>query len=394
MNMVFKYNAIAIIILMCGASLAYSQDRFFGYFANNGAISQNQDHTNINFIWAGMDDNEEAIALLLSELSDAQFYNTRAIVPVDTFVFVKQGDSTTNTLAQCPFEFEQNSSLFFADLVDELVNMGFLVPNNPDQSTVAGFLVIDEPELCGLKDQNGLPHPALLNAVNTVRNNPQTSNFPIMTSVSKNYPQAINGIRLFDWVGHQWYSASTSSYLSSFDALSSSLNPNQRTILVPQASVDGFMSSAGDPHDPDLILNRFLADQRIVGIMPFLWDHAETTGTKDIPSLRQSYTSIGKHIKNGDPLPVIASLACSNQGGGLFECSVAADRGNPPYVYTWHGASAVMGNEASYFIACGVHGIQARVTITDSESEQITVSSGLFCDTGTVVKSKDDKGDG
>lgn len=154
-----------------------------------------------------------------------------------------------------------------------------------------------------------------------------------MTSVSKNYSQAINGIRLFDWVGHQWYTASTTSYLSSFDALSSSLLSDQRTVLVPQAAVGGFLSSAGAPHDPSLILNRFLADTRVIGIMPFLWDHAETTGTQDIPELRQAYTAIGKHIKNGDPLPLIGSLACSNQGGGLFECTANADRGTEPYAY-------------------------------------------------------------
>lgn len=389
-----KYACLILLYILIGISETYSQDRFLGYFANNGAVSQNQDHTNVTVLWAGIQDDDEAISLILAELNQAQLYNIKVIVPVSSFLFRSQADGTTNTLAQCPLEAEPNSSIIFNDLINELINAGYLIANNPEASLVTAFLVIDEPELCGLKDRGPWPHPLLQNAVDVIHSHPATSNFPLMTSVSKNYPQAINGIRLFDWVGHQWYSVSTGSYLSSFDALASSLNPNQRTVLVPQASVDGFMSSAGDPHDPALILNRFLADQRIIGIMPFLWDHAETTGTKDIPALRQAYTAIGKHIKNGDPLPLIGTLGCSNQGGGLFECNATADRGTPSYSYAWDGAAATMGNEATYFITCGVHGIQARVTITDSESEQITMSSSLFCDPGSVIKSKDTKGDG
>ena len=389
-----KYACLILLYILIGISETYSQDRFLGYFANVGTIPENSDHTNYAHIWAAKRDKTTATNMLISNLNDAKNNNIKAIIMVDTFLFDTPPSSENPENTGCPYSLEVNSSLYFSQLVNTLIFEGYLIPNNPELSTVAGFYPVDEPELCGLKDQGGNPHSALQNAVNTIRNNADTSNFPIVTIASKNYQQSLMGLRLFDWVGMNWYDKSTSDYLTKFDLFSSSLSSNQRTILVPQASFGGtLMSQFGPWHDPDIILNRYLVDQNIIGIVPFLWDHQNTDGTKDIPELLVKYTAIGNHIKNGDPLPLIGSLGCSNQGGGLFECTSNADRGTPPYDYSWHGAAASYGNTATYFISCGVNGIQARVTITDSASEQINLNTSIFCDSGTVIKTYDGKGD-
>lgn len=392
MNISFKsrihITSIIYLLLYCNLAISQTDGRLFGYFANNNTIDENQNHTTITHIWTGINDRSLVTSLILSELADAKAFGIKAFVSLDPFLFQMSGDATTNTLAQCPYTLELNSEVYFETLVNTLIDSGYLVPNKPELSTVAAFYPVDEPELCGLTDQGSSAHPALVNAIATIRNNPNTSNFPIAVIASRNYSNATKGIRLYDWAGMDWYSKSTSGYLAAFDAFAATLLSSQRTILVPQAAVGGFLSSAGEPHDPDLILNRFLADQRIIGIIPFLWSHAETTGTRDIPDLREAYTAIGRHIKNGDPLPIVVNLSCINQGGGLFECTVNADRGTPPYSYQWFGASSSFGNQAYYSITCGVVS-QARVTVTDSQGSQLTVTKSISCSPGTVPKAID-----
>jgi len=233
MSTLYKITTIvAYLMLIYGVSAAHAQDRFLGYFANVGTIPENENHTNYAHIWAAKRDKQVATNMLLTNLNDALNSDVKAIIMVDTFLFNTPPDDQNPEDTGCPYSVEPNSDLYFSQLVNTLILEGYLFPNNPSASTVAGFYPVDEPELCGLKDQGSSAHPALQNAIDTIRNNPDTSNFPIITIASKSYQQAIHGLRLFDWVGMNWYSKSTQNYLIEFDAFSASLNSNQRTILV------------------------------------------------------------------------------------------------------------------------------------------------------------------
>lgn len=152
---------------------------------------------------------------------------------------------------------------------------------------------------------------------------------------------------------------------------------NQKEILIPQASYGGsIMQQFGSWHDPDKILDWFLADARTIGIIPFLWAHPGTTGTRDIPELRDAYTAIGSHIANGDPLPLRGELTCFGSGG-QFECNASASRGVPPYQYEWTGAVS-SGSFAIYTTICGIAEL-AKVTIIDSANNSVTEQQTLNC---------------
>lgn len=226
----YKFNTFTRIFYLFLAVLisaysfnaqAQSQPRFLGYFANDDRLSENFDHTNITFIGVFSPDRSIATSRILSNLAEAQNLGVRAIVAVKPFVFVPGTSSDS-----CPVTLESNSSSYFATLVNTLISQGYLVPNDPDASTVAAFYPVDEPELCGLKDQGGNAHPALANAINTIISNPNTSNFPIAVIASSSYGQAIKGLRLFDWAGMDWYQKSTPNYLAEFSTFTSALDPS------------------------------------------------------------------------------------------------------------------------------------------------------------------------
>jgi hypothetical protein len=362
-------------ILATGSSAASEPSRFFGYFASSTYIAENYQHTNVTHIWAGFGDRSHATTVILQELDAARAYGVKAIVEVPAFVF-------SSNKGRCPYSLQSASASHWNDFIDTLIAHGHINPGNADASTVLGFYPVDEPELCGLTDQGGSAHPALVNAINTIRNHPVTATYPIGTIASKKYANAIRGLRLFDWVGLDNYSVSTSSYLSQFTTFESKLLPHQRSILVPQASRGGFMSSYGAYHDPEMILDRFLSNPRIIGIVPFLWGHAETTGVRGIPELETAYTAIGNHIASGAPLPLKVSSHCFGSGG-LFECSASASHGTPPYTYDWQGAYRSGSGYAVYNLICGVvH--QVQLVVTDSGGQQQSVTHQLYCARGSI----------
>jgi hypothetical protein len=371
-----RATTLAGLACLLAAGIASANPpRFFAYFANNSYIPENYQHTNVTYIWAGFGDRNYATSVILQELNTARQYGRKAIVEVPAFVFSSNNGS-------CPYSLQPAAASYWNTFVNTLISYGHLVPNNPAASTVIAFYPVDEPELCGLKDQSGSAHPALVNAINTLRSHPATSSFPIGVIASKKYGEAIRGIRLFDWAGLDNYSVSTSSYLAQFATFESQLLSHQRSILVPQASLGGFMGSYGEYHDPDMILDRFLLNTRIIGIIPFLWGHHDTTGVRGIPELRTAYTAIGNHIANGAPLPLKVSSSCFGSGG-LFECSATVTRGTPPYFYNWQGASWGGSAYAIYNRPCGqVHQIQ--LTVSDSGGQQRTVSHSLYCEPGSV----------
>lgn len=368
--------ASLLIALSLGGSIANAQGRFVGYFANNGYIPENQDHTTVNHIWAGYADRNTATSVILQELAQAKAHGIKSIVSVESFVF---NGGTSGNMA-CPYRVQPNAANYWNTFVNALIANGYLVPNNPSASTVAAFYPVDEPELCSLNDSGGQPHSALVHAINTIRNHPSTSGFPIAVLASKKYGSALQGIKLFDWAGLDNYSVNTTDYLSQFAVFESKLAPQQRSILVPQAATGGFMRDYGAWHQPQPIIDRFLSNQRIIGLIPFLWGHHDTTGVRSIPELREAYTGIGRHIKTGAPLPMQVSLSCFGDGG-FFECQAQAQRGVPPYSYTWNTAQGY-GDYAIYHLPCGIQH-QAIVTVTDSVGSQKSVQSTLYCHPGT-----------
>lgn len=289
----------ALAVLACAANqsaLAQQHLQYFGYYANNGSISENQNHTNITFIGVWTSNVDQATSSILGELATAKKYGIKAIVTVSPFLF-------TNTAPNlgCPYGNLPNSDQTWSTFVNRLISSGYLVPNNPGASTVAAFYPVDEPELCGLGDVNGVVNPALANAIDTIRHNPSTSNFPVATIYSINYPSAAQSIHLFDWVGMDDYSLKNEDYISAFESFENYINRGtQKTILVPQAATGGTDHTLdGTPDDPAQMFEMAKSDSSVIMLMPFLWSHNGWLGTSQIPSLLSQYTDIGKQIKYG-----------------------------------------------------------------------------------------------
>lgn len=290
---------------------------------------------------------------------------------------------SNGSASACPFSINNNAANDFSVFVNELVSRGYLAPGNPKASTIVAFYPVDEPELCGLKDQGGNPHPALRHAVNVIRGNQSTYNFPLFSISSKKYGDAIRGLNLMDWVGMQNYSSSTAGYISQFSTFENRLSPRKRSVLVPQAAYGGMMSEYGSPHDPQMIIEKYLGSGKAIGIMPFLWHHDDTTGVGSNPVLREQYRTIGNHIANNRPLPFRGGVGCIG-GGGLFECFAHTFGGTPPYFYNWNPVPASGNGKdwAAYSFSCGVNNI-VRLTITDSSSNSWTGSTTAYCPPGS-----------
>ena len=380
-------NSLAFILITLSSFFvfvdkAHAEDRYFGYWANTGKISENYQHANITHIWTGgyptLESNTQAI---LDELAIAKSLNIKAMVHVIPYVFDISDDEDTN----CPLSLSENSVTQWADFVETIIQEGYLVPGNPEASTVASFYPVDEPEFCGLKDQNGAPHPALQNAIDTIRSHSDTASIPIAVITTK-WKDVRQALALYDWAGNIRYDKSTGGFLSAFDEFSESLSSGQRTILMPQASFGGsMMGSFGDYHDPDPVIDRFLEDQKVVMVMPFLWDHPQTTGVSGIQELREAYIDFGDFVKTGAPLDLIADVSCAHEGGGSFYCIADAGRGTPGYTFDWQNAAWSSGNHANYVVNCGIVKT-AMVTVIDSAGDQDSASETLSCSGGTVIQ--------
>lgn len=219
-------QALACIVFafFLSANASALENGFFGYWANNDHYNDNSDHTNITHVWGGYSDISYATSQLLTQLAQVQSEGLKAIIEVPVFVFNVQNN---NGRAECPYTINSSGATHFGNLISTLVNNNYLTPGNPSSSTVAAFYPVDEPELCGLKDASGSAHPALTHAINIIRNNPNTYNFPIAAISSKKYNDSINGLKLYDWVGMANYSISTQSYLNNFTSFQSALLPTQ-----------------------------------------------------------------------------------------------------------------------------------------------------------------------
>lgn len=236
----------------------------------------------------------------MSELARAKSLGVKAIITAAPFVF-RWNASNGKWLN------EPDAQSIWADFVNQLIQAGYLVPNNPGASTVVAIYLVDEPNTSGLADYKDnpkvnawLPSEALVNAVYAIRSNPNMgSKFPIATILSTGFNQYFkSGIRKFDWVGFDDYTATPAQWDQEYNQLKNMIGPEAKTILVPQAATGGCgLDSSYD--DPNKFNNLLIGDSKIVWLAPFVWfSRTGCPGTRDIPAIRMTYTQIGHSIKS------------------------------------------------------------------------------------------------
>ena len=339
-----------ICLVFSGSVYAQPSQGIFGYWANLNP-ADNDDHTNVTVPFIGHADEATATTDILQELSAASSQGVQVILFVKPFLFESPVDSNGFMKQNSSYTLDPNATSQFNSLVQTLKSNGYLVPNDPSSSTVLAFGIVDEPELHGLKDQGGSAHPALQSAINVVQNHPDTSSFPTYINVHHNWGDAAKGVRLSDWASTTDYWASTSGYISHFLNFTNHLLSGQKAILLPQASYGGsLMNQYGPWHDPDQIFDRFADDSRIIGIIPFLWSHADTDGVTDIPSLKTAWTNYGKQIKLDSIVDVSVNCYDVPPSWENFECYVNASGGTGGYSYDWSNGET--GTLAEYSLQC------------------------------------------
>jgi hypothetical protein len=323
------------LIMLSVVLPAHAQDehlQYFGYYANNGYVSQNYNHTNVTFVGVWTNDTSQGTSVVLNELATDKQYGIKAIVDVAPFLF------NVGAGAACPYTNLPTASQTFATFVNQLISNGYLVPNNPAASTVIAFYPADEPDGCGLGDVNGVANPALVNALDAVRNNPNTSNFPIAAIFSANYPSAAHGLLLYDWVGYDNYTLKDANYISSFQTFESYADlSHQKTILVPQAAEGGVLDDT--PDTPSVMFSAAQSDQSVILLMPFLWEASGMQGTANIPSLLSAYTAIGQQIKYGLFSQFVSqSVPTTMYAGSTYTVIVQMKNIGP---YTWPAGQTI-----------------------------------------------------
>ena len=331
-----RYRLMVLLFAAFFCLPASALPKYFGYFANNDYQHENQDHTNITMVWTGDDTYASAWdAMILSELAQAKSYGNKAIVIVSSHLF---DTSDPAHYRSDPFAVPQ-----FAALVDKMVAAGYLVPGNPEASTVVAFYPVDEPELYGLSDVSGGAHPALMTAINVIRSNNATWNFPVAVMSSHEYAQVLQGLRQFDWAGIFHYTTDILAYYSEFQEFTSRLRPEQRTIFMPQVAIGGDLD--GSAHNGPLAVAYGYASRNIM-FMPFLWARsAPGAGLRDMPELRALYATAGKFIKYGLESTSVGSYVPNPMvAGQYYNASVTFRNASQ---WTWRAGTMInLGSES------------------------------------------------
>jgi len=300
----------------------YAGPRWYGYYGNNNSfdsyVPQNADHTNITEIWAtySIDPDRshqlsDARTAILDNLAVAKQYGERAMVDVGAIVLLPGYNSDSPCYGENPV-----AATDFQDLVQTLIDAGYLIPNHPESGTVSSFYVADEPDGNCLYDSLDAsfnpvaPNPSLLNAISVIRQNADTTNFPLATIVTNHkYGNMPYGLGLFDWIGMDDYDTDVATYVNDFSLFERDAANNdavggtpQQFMLIPVVSSQ--VGSAGPfSKGAPYMQARFLADNSVIGIMPFKWQPPtkpdgtpNPDGMNDTSSWAPGYIALGKSI--------------------------------------------------------------------------------------------------
>jgi hypothetical protein len=291
----------ALLLCLPLTVLAQTGPRYFGYFYNDANNSFQENYAQINLYHISTQiigsnnttDRNATTQYTLGQLAQAKALGVRAIITATPFVFYWT-DSTQKWSA------DPNAATVWSTFVNQLIASGYIIPGRPDLSTVAAIYVMDEPDGAGFGDVNGAANPVFAGGVNVIRSNSATSDIPLASILTSNYATSIpQGLKLLDWVGFDWYSATESQWTASYNQLESMLSNSQRTIIVPKAAEGGTLGNGYD--DPNFFNNVFTTDPKVVWFSPFVWWTGNGwTGTRDIPALRTAYTQIGGNIRSAD----------------------------------------------------------------------------------------------
>ena len=295
------------LILLPAFCFAQTTDQYFGYYYDDGTsynssatgFSENYNRINLYHIaiWSGntTDAGRQATEnYLLSQLQLARANGVKAIVTITSLVFEYNSGQ---------WQTEPNASSIWNSFVNQMVAQGYIVPGNPQLSTVAAFYLVDEPDGVGLADVNNAANPAIANAVAALRNNSATSSIPIAFITTPNFRSVVHAISLVDWVGFDDYGASTSTWNSLYMQLLSYLTAGQRTILVPKATNGGSVCGVGGAttqyDSPWTFYTMLTSSSKVAWLAPFHWFSGSATcpGVRDIPSLTTPYNEIGQTLK-------------------------------------------------------------------------------------------------
>lgn len=306
-------RAIATLLFsMSAAGIANAQSiqKYLGYYYGDAdnppstALSEFKVSSNLYHIEGWSTDESaagrsESTQYLMSQLALAKAAHMHAMIPGHPFLF--QRDSATGCFTNDP-----GAAQSWNAVVQAMVSAGYIDVASPDRSVVSAIYVVDEPngpQVNGgpncLPDVSGQPNPALKNAINAVRSNPSTATIPLATILNgyTGFANIASGIQLFDWVGFDNYSDTTSQWQSQ-QATLKSYAPTKKYILVPGSQSQTIPNECVGTQSPTPFISEFQTDPQAVWLAPFVWfSSGSCSGVRDIPSLRSTYTTLGTSIK-------------------------------------------------------------------------------------------------
>ncbi|TCV94565.1 hypothetical protein EC912_10348 [Luteibacter rhizovicinus] len=301
--MILKRLLFSVGLLLPAIAGAQSVTKYFGYFYGDAMsvpdvpdFHEFQDHVNLYSImyWSGDSttpaNKDGSEVWVLTELARAKAAHVHAIVPGYPFVL-------RQVLNEKCFHDDPDAVRGWNSFTQKMVDQGYLIPGDPERSTVVAVYLIDEPngDAC-LSDVNGAAHPALQTAFAAIRGNPATATLPVATVLTPDFAQINQGMKLFDWVGFDHYGDSDSQWYGHFNEMKSRA-PGKKYIIVPGASNS---CPKVKNEDPTRFLNTMNTDPDVIWLTPFKWLSSKSDGcigVRDIPDRRATYTKVGLDIK-------------------------------------------------------------------------------------------------
>ena len=277
--------------------------KYFGYFfTESGRQSEVAGHTNLSVIdWSFYTGGYDQ---LYSDLAWIKSKGNKAVITTPN-IFTPRVNGTQY------YNLRSDARTILFNFVKRLIDDKFFEPGNPESGTVIGFYVLDEPEIAGnMKDVNGVPSPKLVEIVNIFRSNTYCRQAPLAICVSPGYRDVIQGAKLFDWIAYDNYYFPDDQFIDSYYHLKSllQLRPDQRTILVPAATIVRPPLGGGAPdfHSADKMLQAAQNDPTLMAIVPYQWNSEGdgitgifglSSGLPELQGLLQRYIQIGNQVR-------------------------------------------------------------------------------------------------